>query len=220
MKQTGKGAIILPHGVLFRGNAEADIRRKIIEKRWIKGIISLPANLFYGTGIPACIIVLDKADAETRQGIFMIDASKDFIKDGNKNRLRECDIKKIVDTFNNKYSRFVPISEIAEKNEYNLNIPRYIDAQAAEDIQDIRAHLNGGIPNFNIDELNKYWMAFPSARTNLFSRYADGYSKLIPELENIKETIVESLDFIAYKNNYNKIFESWKQENNFIEYST
>ncbi len=218
MKQTGKGAIILPHGVLFRGNAEADIRRKIIEKRWIKGIISLPANLFYGTGIPACIIVLDKADAETRQGIFMIDASKDFIKDGNKNRLRECDIKKIVDTFNNmieipKYSRFVPISEIAEKNEYNLNIPRYIDAQAAEDIQDIRAHLNGGIPNFNIDELNKYWMAFPSARTNLFSRYADGYSKLIPELENIKETIVESLDFIAYKNNYNKIFESWKQEN-------
>ena len=145
MKQTGKGAIILPHGVLFRGNAEADIRKALIEKRWIKGIISLPSNLFYGTGIPACIIVLDKADAETRQGIFMIDASKDFIKDGNKNRLRECDIKKIVDTFNNmkeipKYSRFVPISEISEKNEYNLNIPRYIDTQEAEDIQDINAH--------------------------------------------------------------------------------
>lgn len=194
MKQTGRGAIILPHGVLFRGNAEADIRKKIIEKRWIKGIISLPSNLFYGTGIPACIIVLDKSEAETRQGIFMIDASKDFIKDGNKNRLRECDIKKIVDTFNNmidipKYSRFVSLSEIAEKNEYNLNIPRYIDTQEAEDIQDIKAHLNGGIPNFNIDELDKYWLAFPSAKTVLFGDYADEYSKLIPKIEEIKTTI-------------------------------
>ena len=217
MKQTGKGAIILPHGVLFRGNAEAEIRRKIVEKRWIKGIISLPSNLFYGTGIPACIIVLDKADAETRQGIFMIDASKDFIKDGNKNRLRECDIKKIVDTFNNmedipKYSRFVPISEIAEKNEYNLNIPRYIDTQEAEDIQDIKAHLNGGIPNFNIDELENYWQAFPSAKTDLFEEYTEGYSKLLPDLEEIKPTIVNSSDFISYKDNYNNVFNSWAEE--------
>ncbi len=140
MKQTGHGAIILPHGVLFRGNAEAIIRKNIIEKRWIKGIISLPSNLFYGTGIPACILVLDKSEAETRKGIFMIDASKGFTKDGDKNRLRECDIKKIVDTFNNqleidKYSRFVPIEEIIEKNDCNLNIPRYIDSQEKEDIQ-------------------------------------------------------------------------------------
>lgn len=218
MKQTGKGAIILPHGVLFRGNAEADIRKALIEKRWIKGIISLPSNLFYGTGIPACIIVLDKADAETRQGIFMIDASKDFIKDGNKNRLRECDIKKIVDTFNNmkeipKYSRFVPISEISKKNEYNLNIPRYIDTQEAEDIQDIKAHLNGGIPNFNIEELDKYWQAFPSARSDLFTEYTDGYSKLLPDLEQIKSTIINSSDFVSYKDNYNSVFKAWAEEN-------
>lgn len=218
MKQTGKGAIILPHGVLFRGNAEADIRKALIEKRWIKGIISLPSNLFYGTGIPACIIVLDKADAETRQGIFMIDASKDFIKDGNKNRLRECDIKKIVDTFNNmkeipKYSRFVPISEISEKNEYNLNIPRYIDTQEAEDIQDINAHLNGGIPNFNIEELDKYWQAFPSAKLDLFAEYTDGYSKLLPDLEQIKPTIINSSDFVSYKDNYNSVFKAWAEEN-------
>lgn len=217
MKQTGQGAIILPHGVLFRGNAEADIRRKIIEKRWIKGIISLPSNLFYGTGIPACIIVLDKSKAETRQGIFMIDASKDFFKDGNKNRLRECDIKKIVDTFNKmieipKYSRFVELSEIIEKNECNLNIPRYIDSQEAEDIQDIKAHLKGGIPNFNVDELEKYWIAFPSVKTVLFGDYTDGYSNLLPEQERIKATITDSLDFISYKDNYNSIFTSWKQD--------
>ena len=100
LKSTGKGAIILPHGVLFRGNAEADIRKNIIRRGYIKGIIGLPANLFYGTGIPACIIVLDKDGAEGRKGIFMIDASKGFVKDGNKNRLREQDVHKAVDVFN------------------------------------------------------------------------------------------------------------------------
>ena len=99
LKSTGKGAIILPHGVLFRGGAEADIRKNIVRRGYIKGIIGLPANLFYGTGIPACIIVLDKENAAARKGIFMIDASKGFIKDGNKNRLRAQDIHKIVDAF-------------------------------------------------------------------------------------------------------------------------
>ncbi len=147
LKSKGKGAVILPHGVLFRGNAEAEIRKNIIRRGYIKGIIGLPANLFYGTGIPACILVLDKENAENRKGIFMIDASKGFEKDGNKNRLREQDIHKIVDVFNKqleieKYSRIVPVTEI-EANEFNLNIPRYIDSQEAEDIQNIEAHLAG-----------------------------------------------------------------------------
>ncbi len=152
LKSTGKGAIILPHGVLFRGNSEGEIRKNIIKRGYIKGIIGLPPNLFYGTGIPACIIVLDKETAATREGIFMIDASKGYVKDGNKNRLREQDIHKIVDVFNRqleipKYSRMVPNSEIADpKNDYNLNIPRYIDSQEEEDLQDIEAHLKGGIP--------------------------------------------------------------------------
>jgi type I restriction enzyme M protein len=141
LKSTGKGACILPHGVLFRGNAEAEIRKNLITKRYIKGIIGLPANLFYGTGIPACIVVIDKADATTRKGIFMIDASSGFIKDGPKNRLRAQDIHQIVDVFNKqqvvpKYARMVAFEEI-EKNEFNLNLPRYIDSQAAEDKQDI-----------------------------------------------------------------------------------
>jgi type I restriction enzyme M protein len=218
MKQTGHGAVILPHGVLFRGNAEAIIRRNIIDKRWIKGIISLPANLFFGTGIPACIIVLDKSEAENRKGIFMIDASKGFVKNDNKNRLRECDIKKIVDTFNAqleipKYSRLVPMDEIVAKNEYNLNIPRYIDSQEPEDIQDIQAHLNGGIPNFNIEELNNYWEAFASVKNDLFTPIDANYSKLKPEIENIKETITNSSDFVEYRKNYNNLYKEWAKEN-------
>ena len=143
--------MILPHGVLFRGGAEAGIRKRIVRQGFIKGIIGLPANLFYGTGIPACIIVLDKEGAAGRKGIFMIDASKGFIKDGNKNRLRAQDIHKIVDTFTRqvetpKYARMVPLAEI-EANDFNLNLPRYIDSTEPEDLQDIEAHLKGGIPN-------------------------------------------------------------------------
>jgi type I restriction enzyme M protein len=145
LKSKGKGAIILPLGVLFRGNAEAEIRTNLIKKGFIKGIIGLPANLFYGTGIPAAIIFIDKENAHNRKGIFMIDAGKGFIKDGIKNRLREQDIKRITDVFTAQkevkgFSRMVSIEEIS-KNEYNLNIPRYIDNQEKEDIQDIEAHL-------------------------------------------------------------------------------
>ena len=137
LKSTGKGAVVLPHGVLFRGNAEAEIRRNIVRKGYIKAIIGLPANLFYGTGIPACIIVLDKENAANRTGIFMIDASKGFLKDGNKNRLRHQDIHKIVDVFNRqlelpRYSRMVSVAEI-EANDYNLNLPRYIDSSEPEE---------------------------------------------------------------------------------------
>jgi type I restriction enzyme M protein len=131
LKSTGKAAVNLPHGVLFRGGAEADIRKNIVRRGYIKGIIGLPANLFYGTGIPACVIVLDKETAAARKGIFMIDASKGFIKDGNKNRLRAQDIHTIVDAFTRqleipRFSRTVPLAEISDpKNDYNLNLPRY-----------------------------------------------------------------------------------------------
>jgi type I restriction enzyme M protein len=173
LKSTGKGAVILPHGVLFRGNAEADIRKNIITRGYIKAIIGLPANLFYGTGIPACIIVLDKENAANRTGIFMIDASKGFVKDGNKNRLRHQDIHKMVDVFTRQleipgYSRMVTREEI-EDNDYNLNIPRYIDSIEPEDRHDIDAHLRGGIPTRDIDALDRYWDIFPSLKVELFT---------------------------------------------------
>jgi type I restriction enzyme M protein len=218
LKSTGKGAIILPHGVLFRGGAEGDIRKNIIERKLIKGIIGLPANLFYGTGIPACIIIIDKENADNRKGIFMVDASKGFMKDGNKNRLREQDIHLVVDVFNNqieadKYSRFVPFEEI-QKNEFNLNIPRYIDTQEEEDIQDLDAHLNGGIPNRDIESLKGYWTVYPTLKKQLFEPLRDGYSQLKVESSAIKETIFSHKEFIGYGNELDEVFEAWKKKVN------
>jgi type I restriction enzyme M protein len=221
LKTTGKGACILPHGVLFRGNAEAGIRTNIIRRGYIKGIIGLPANLFYGTGIPACIIVLDKENADNRKGIFMIDASKGFVKDGNKNRLRAQDIHKIVDVFNKqleipKYSRMVSVAEI-EKNEFNLNIPRYIDSQEAEDIQDIEAHLKGDIPTQDIEDLQNYWSVYPALRTSLFGESKrKGYSTLKVAQEEIKNTIFSYPEFTTYAKIMEVTFTTWKEKNTIL----
>ncbi len=220
IKSTGKGAIILPHGVLFRGNTEGDIRKEIIQHGFIKGIIGLPPNLFYGTGIPACIVVLDKQEAATRKGIFMIDAAKGFIKDGNKNRLREQDIHKIVDTFTRqleipRYSRMVPVAEIGDpKNDFNLNLPRYIDSTAPEDLQDIDGHLRGGIPDRDIDALENYWNVIPSVRKLLFSTAGrTGYSNLRPAVSELKAKIFEHPEFTAFNKTTTAIFDKWKKAN-------
>ncbi len=224
LKSHGKGAIILPHGVLFRGGAEATIRKNALTKGFIKGIIGLPANLFYGTGIPACIIVIDKENAEAKKdlpddekGLFMIDAGKGFIKDGNKNRLREQDIHKIVDVFNKqievpKYSRFVTLAEIKDpKNDYNLNIPRYIDSQEQEDIQDIEAHLLGGIPNADIEALQNYWQVYPTLKQQLFANgKREKYSELIVSNEQVKQTIFNHPEFITFSTEMDKVFAEWR----------
>ena len=218
LKSTGKAAVVLPHGVLFRGNAEATIRRSIIDKGYIKGIIGLPANLFYGTGIPACILVLDKSDADVRKGIFMIDASHDFVKDGSKNRLRERDIYKIVTTFKQqittdpKYSSFVPNEEIKSKNEYNLNNPRYIDSSTPEDLQDIEAHLHGGIPAADVDSMDKYWTLFPKLKENLFSVLREGYYQLNIPKDDVRNTIYNDTEFSAYADRIDDAFDTWRTQ--------
>ncbi len=217
LKSTGKGACILPHGVLFRGNAEGAIRKNLIQRGLIKGIIGLPANLFYGTGIPACIIVLDKDQAQARKGIFMVDASKGFRKDGPKNRLREQDIHRIVDTFTRQveipgYARLVSVTEISEaKNDYNLNLPRYIDSTEAEDLQDITAHLHGGIPDRDIDALNPYWRVIPAVRAALFKKARPGYSQLRLPAAGIKPAIFEHPEFTAFNATATQTFAKWKK---------
>ena len=224
LKSTGKGACILPHGVLFRGNAEGVIRKNLVQRGIVKGIIGLPANLFYGTGIPACIIVLNKENASARKAMFMIDASKGFIKDGPKNRLREQDIHRIVDTFTRQldvpgYARLVPVSEIADaKNDYNLNLPRYIDSSEAEDLQDISAHLRGGIPDRDLDGLKTYWQVFPGVRAVLFQaadRPADrlGYSALRVAAADIKPTIFGHAEFTAFNATASQLFAQWRAAN-------
>lgn len=219
LKHTGKGACILPHGVLFRGNVEAAIRRNIVQRGYIKGIIGLPANLFFGTGIPACIIVVDKENASARKGIFMIDASKGFRKDGPKNRLREQDIHRIVDTFNRqleipRYSRLVPVAEISEaKNDYNLNLTRYIDSTEPEDLQDIDAHLRGGIPERDIDLLQSYWDVIPSVRAVLFaSNSRPGYVDLHVSVAEIKTTIFGHPEFDTFKSKVRDILAEWENK--------
>ena len=216
LKRRGKGAIILPHGVLFRGNKEADIRKNLVRRGFIKGIIGLPANLFYGTGIPACILVIDKENAHARKGIFMIDASRGFLKDGNKNRLRAQDIHRIVDVFNNQierpgYARMVSVAEIASPaNAYNLNLPRYIDASAPEDLHDLHAHYHGGIPDRDLDALRDYWKVFPALRESLFeSDGQPGYSEARVETERVKAAILDHEEFKGYRDRVTAVFAAW-----------
>jgi len=214
LKSTGTAAVILPHGVLFRGNAEGRIRENLVSRGYIKGIIGLPANLFYGTSIPACILVLDKEQAGSRKGIFMIDGSEGYLKDGNKNRLRERDIHKIVDLFRGQkeesgYARFVPNEEI-RANEYNLNIPRYIDNSSEEDIQDIEGHLKGGIPGRDVEGMNRFWEVYPGIKDTLFEPLRDGYLKLRVEKDAINETVFADPEFRRYSTELSELFEGWK----------
>jgi type I restriction enzyme M protein len=215
LKSTGKAAVILPHGVLFRGNAEATIRQRLLKQGFIKGIIGLPPNLFYGTGIPACVVVLDKENAQARTGVFMIDASKGYKKDGPKNRLRSQDIHKIVDTFNKqteieRYSRMVPLAEIADpKNDYNLNIPRYIDSSEPEDIQDLHAHLYGGIPDRDLDALSEYWDAFPQLRSQLFKPNRPGYNDLTIDVSEVQQSILDSPEFQKFAAEARDLIVEW-----------
>lgn len=216
LKSHGKGACILPHGVLFRGNTEADIRENLVRQGLIKAIIGLPANLFYGTSIPACIVLIDKENAQSRRGIFMIDASKGFVKDGNKNRLREMDIHKITDVFEKQieiygYSKHVSLTEI-EKNEFNLNISRHIESSEVDDLQDIEAHLLGDIPKRDIDLLQSYWDALPELKVHLFkaSIRSEEYVSLQVEIDEIQQTIYHHSDFVSYMIDMDNVFLSWK----------
>ncbi len=206
LKDTGKGAVILPHGVLFRGNAEGAIRKNLLTKGYIKGVIGLAPNLFYGTSIPACVIVLDKENARARKGVFMIDASKDFKKDGNKNRLREQDVQKMIDTFNALkeipyYSKMVSLEEISA-NDYNLNIARYI-ATKQESQKDLFALINSHkasyLPQNEIKAYTPYFQVFKELKNTLFKKSdKEGYYALKTECENIKDLITQSSEFQAF----------------------
>ena len=221
MRSTGKAACILPHGVLFRGGAEAVIRRQLVRSGILRGIIGLPANLFYGTGIPACIVVLDKENAAARKGVLLIDASKGFIKDGPKNRLREQDIHRIVDTFTRqvdvpRYARMVPLAEIADaKNDCNLNLPRYIDTTEPEDLQDIEGHLRGGIPERDLSDpdsaLAAYWQVLPGVRAALFeSAGRPGYARLRLPLPEVRPAILNHPEFTAFNQTVTQRFAGWR----------
>lgn len=211
IKPDGIMTIVLPHGVLFRGGSEADIRKNLIERNNIDAIIGLPANIFFGTGIPTIIMVLKQK--RTNTDVLIIDASKGFIKVGKNNKLQESDIKKIVDTIKNrvsipKYSRIVSKDEIRQ-NDYNLNIPRYVDSSDKPESFDIYATMYGGIPNKEIDELNEYWNAFPSLKNQLFSQINSSYSSC--EIDDIKSAIEKNEDVLKFVNNFNYEFDNFSE---------
>lgn len=220
MNDRAKGAVILPHGVLFRGGAEADIRRYIVDQHYIKGIVGLPPNLFFGTGIPACIIVLDKEGAAQRKGIFLIDGKDGFKKDGDKNRLRAEDIRRIVDTWERgkddveydepHYAHFAKFDEI-EANDYNLNIPRYVSPRDTEAHEDIYAHLYGGLPKDDIDGMSHIWDVCPTLKDTLFSRKADGYYELKSGKEDIEQAILGDKSYKSQYDRFQQIIDVWKQ---------
>lgn len=212
----GRGACILPHGVLFRGNAEYDIRKRIVKKHYIKGIIGLPPNIFFGTGIPASIIIIDKKDKDSREGVFFIDAKDGFKKDGAKNRLREQDIKRIVDAWDaqqpiDHYCRLAKWDEI-ERNDYNLNIPRYIQPKDTEILHDIEAHLHGGLPAHDVDGMQTYWNACPSLKVSLFNIEANGYYNLKPAKADIAQSIEKDPSYVSQNERFSALLNEWKAE--------
>lgn len=209
----GRGACILPHGVLFRGNAEYDIRKHIVKQHYIKGIIGLPPNIFFGTGIPASIIIIDKKNKDSRKGIFFIDAKDGFKKDGAKNRLREQDIKRIVDAWDaqqpiDHYCRLVEWDEI-ERNNYNLNIPRYIQPKDTEIQHDIEAHLHGGLPANDVDAMREYWEACPSLKACLFNSEVNGYYSLKPSKADIAHTIENEQSYVNQSGQFGYLLGQW-----------
>jgi type I restriction enzyme M protein len=219
LKFTGKAAVVMPHGVLFRGGSEGAIRKELISRGYIKAIVGLPANLFYGTGIPAVIIILDKEGTADRRGIYMVDASKGFTKDGPKNRLGDRDTHKIIDALEQQgelkgYSRFVSISEITDvKNDFNLNLPRYIDSSASEDDQDLSAHMLGGIPNADVDALDNYFKVMPNLRSALFEPFTrEGYYLLKVEPNRVLETIYSDKQYQEFITNAELNFQAWLEK--------
>jgi type I restriction enzyme M protein len=215
MNDKAKGAVILPHGVLFRGGSEADIRKHIVDQHYIKGIVGLPPNLFYGTGIPACIIILDKEGAAQRKGIYLIDAKEGYKKDGDKNRLRDEDIKLIADTWDEgnevaHYAHFATFDEIAH-NDYNLNIPRYVTPRDTEVHEDIYAHLHGGLPRQDIEAMSHIWQVCPSLKQSLFTPLSDNYAALRSDATDIAAVVKADGSFRAQQQRFNDLTEQWAQ---------
>lgn len=222
IKPQGKGACILPHGVLFRGSvekgeAEATIRKELVRSHIVRGIIGLPPNLFYGTGIPACIIIIDKAHAAQSKGIFMIDAKEGFTKDGAKNRLREQDIQRIHDVWVTgrpveHFCRLVEWDEI-ERNGYNLNLPRYIQPRTTEVQQDLYAHMHGGLPLLDVtEEFTRLWAVCPSLRALIFEPHAtnQGYMQLTEAARRDLSTLIISDDsYQEQRQNAEAAFQRW-----------
>jgi len=208
LKPDGIMTIVLPHGVLFRGGEEGQIRKQLIENNHIDAIIGLPANIFFGTGIPTVILVLKQKRENT--DVLVVDASKHFLKEGKNNKLQASDIKRIVDAVIHRQS-LDKFSQVVEKqtlrdNGYNLNIPRYVDSSAATESWDLHATMLGGIPNSEIANLEVYWQALPQLHNALFTPKSTAYSELAISKDVVNATISQHPQVLEFIKNYNQAF--------------
>lgn len=208
LKPDGIMAIVLPHGVLFRGGEEGEIRKQLIEQNHIDAIIGLPANIFFGTGIPTVILILKQKRQNT--DVLVVDASKHFMKEGKNNKLQASDIKRITDAVINresidKFSKLVSKQTLRD-NGYNLNIPRYVDSSARAESWDLHATMLGGIPNSEIAELDNFWQAFPQLRSTLFTPKSAAYSKLGIVKQDVNTSISGHPQVIEFISAYNQAF--------------
>lgn len=216
LKPDGIMTIVLPHGVLFCGGEEGEIRKQLIEQNHIDAIIGLPSNIFFGTGIPTVILVLKQKRQNT--DVLVVDASKHFIKEGKNNKLQASDIKRIVDVVINresidKFSQVVS-KETLRSNGYNLNIPRYVDSSAAAESWDLHATMLGGIPNSEIDELNAYWLAFPQLRSALFAAKSSAYSELAIAKDAVNTSISSHPQVVEFIATYKQAFAGFDDDLN------
>ena len=226
LKGNGRMATVMPHGVLFRSGDEADCRERFIRDGILEAVIGLPAGLFYGTGIPACVLVVNKNDTAERKEVLFINADREYQEGKNQNRLRPEDIEKITHVYRNKleipkYSRFVSIEEL-EKENFNLNIRRYVDNTPDAEPHNVKAHLQGGIPHPEIDDLDKFFVNFEGIRAELFTPPAQfienetnyyHFSSLIQDKDNIKQQIEQSKGFAKKQKEFNKAVENWWLQN-------
>lgn len=211
LKPNGIMAIVLPHGVLFRGGEEGKIRKNLIEHNKIDAIIGLPANIFFGTGIPTIIMLLKQKRENT--DVLIVDASKGFAKVGKNNMLRACDIKKIVDAVTartdiDKFSQKISRDTI-RANDYNLNIPRYVDSSEKAESWDIYASMFGGVPESELMDLQDYWNAFPTLKTELFTSEDNAYWQ--PKTDDLKKAIQSNADVVAFKEKYKSAFSDFDE---------
>lgn len=219
LKDDGRMAVMMPHGVLFRGSDEKSVREWLVEKGLIEAVIGLPSALFYGTGIPACVLVVNKKGAGSRKDVLFINADREYKEGKNQNKLRPEDISKISHTYHTReeiegYSKIVSHEDL-EKEEYNFNIRRYVDNSPPAEPQDVKAHLKGGIPITEVDALNKFWKNYPSLRNDLFKNINSEYTDFVDvnEKSDIKARVENHGDLEAKRKKYASKIDSWWKTN-------
>ena len=220
LKPDGIMTIVLPHGVLFRGGEEGEIRKQLIEQNHIDAIIGLPSNIFFGTGIPTVILVLKQK--RKNNDVLIVDASKHFVKEGKNNKLQASDIKRIVDAVINrdsieKFSQVVSKQTLRD-NGYNLNIPRYVDSSPAAESWDLHATMLGGIPNSEIAQLHQYWQAFPQLHDALFVAKSAAHSELAIAKRDVNATITQHSQVVEFVTAYNQAFDGTNGNSSFDDY--